>query len=169
MISAYAQLSSSFSQRPKNYKATKIEMNTNDLIYNVVNKDGDVILDVPGIYLVVASPQVNKKGGCGARDIDFWLAFNGQPVADSGIRFSALTPKQTDVIISQGLIKVTAPPPCGHNILNVYMRVLPNEDETDNDKNVDRAGIVYFNPPEPESAIPSIIFTLYKIAELPPF
>ena len=52
-----------------------------------------------GAYFIVAAPQVITGKGC----YNTWMTLNGHQVANSNVQYCSQTPKQTDVIISQGV------------------------------------------------------------------
>jgi len=130
-------------------------MNNNDLISpDITNNNGSITVSIPGVYFVVASPQVNEIYDKHANYLDFWIAVNGIAVPDSGIRISMLSKKETDVIVCQGLVQLAS-----GDILTVAMNYV----STHNYQNKDGIGIVAIVP-EVGPLIPSIIFTMYRIA-----
>jgi hypothetical protein len=93
-----------------------------------------------GAYFIMAAPQVVTGKGCH----NTWLTQNGQQVSNSNVQYCSQGPKQTDVIISQGVSCLTA-----GDIINVEQS---------------GSGIKAIFP-DGEPQIPSIIFTVFRIGD----
>ncbi len=101
-----------------------------------------------GVYFMVAAIQVGKEKGDGDDYIDVWMKQNGKDVDNSGCRQTIKDPKFTTVLVCQGIAECKA----GDKFNVVISTNSP-------DKGV---GIVKIAP-KGEPAIPSIIFSIYKI------
>jgi hypothetical protein len=108
---AAAQLSSTVSIQPKDTKPVKVTMNSNDFInagitHSNSSNTGDVIVNEPGAYLIVASGQVGKTSGNTNCNVDLWLSQNGKDVSNSNTRASVMTKDDTIVLVSQAILQV---------------------------------------------------------------
>lgn len=93
-----------------------------------------------GAYFVLAAPQVVKGKGC----YNAWLTQNGRQIANSNVQYCSQVPKQTDVIVSQGV---------GCFFVNDVI-------------NVEQSGSgIQAIHPVGEPQIPSIIFTAFRVGD----
>lgn len=95
-----AQLSSAIDQKPG--KLVDFEMRDN--VNGIDVARNSVVVKKPGSYLVMAAPQITatKNGGC----LDLWLMLNGKDIPNSSIRSCQTTAGNTDVLMSQTIIKL---------------------------------------------------------------
>lgn len=149
---AYAQLSSSVSQMAGE-KGMLVTMDSNDAIGGIEHDDKakspDVVIKEEGVYFMVAAIQVGKEKGDGADDyIDVWMKQNGKDVDNSGCRQSLKDSKFTTVLVCQGIAECKA---------GDKFNVVISSNAVDHG-----VGIIKIAP-KGEPAIPSIIFSIYKI------
>jgi hypothetical protein len=147
----YAQLSSSMSQLAS-VKGTLVTMDSNDALSGLAHDDKgkgtDVTIKTAGVYFMVAAIQVGKEKGDTDDYIDVWMKQNGKDVDNSGCRQIIKDPKFTTVLVCQGIAECKA-----GDKFNVVIS------SNSADKGV---GIVKIAP-KGEPAIPSIIFSIFKI------
>ena len=93
-----------------------------------------------GAYFVLAAPQVITGKGC----YNAWFTQNGQMVANSNVQYCSQTPKQTDVIVTQGISCFLE-----NDVINVEQS---------------GTGIEAIHP-SGEPQIPSIIFTAFRVGD----
>ena len=147
----YAQLSSSMSQMAS-LKGTLVTMDSNDALSGLVHDDKgkgtEITIKTAGVYFMVAAIQVGKEKGTDDDYIDVWMKQNDKDVDNSGCRQIIKDPKFTTVLVCQGIAECKA-----GDKFNVVIS------SNSADKGV---GIVKIAP-KGEPAIPSIIFSVYKI------
>jgi hypothetical protein len=147
----YAQLSSGLSQKAS-AEGTLVTMDSNDalggLVHDDKGKSPDVVIKADGVYFMVAAIQVGKQMGNADDYIDVWMKQNGKDVDNSGCRQTLKDPKFTTVLVCQGIAECKA----GDKFNVVISTNAPS----------DGVGIVKIAP-KGEPAIPSIIFSIYKI------
>jgi hypothetical protein len=147
----YAQLSSSMSQKAS-VTGTLVKMDSNDALSGLDHDDKgngtDITIKTEGVYFMVAAIQVGKEIGEADDYIDVWMKQNGKDVDNSGCRQMIKDPKFTTVLVCQGIAECKA-----GDKFNVVIS------SNSADKGV---GIVKIAPAG-EPAIPSIIFSIYKI------
>jgi hypothetical protein len=147
----YAQLSSSMSQKAT-AEGALVTMDSNDalggLAHDDKGKSPDVMIKADGVYFMVAAIQVGKEKGEADDYIDVWMKQNGKDVDNSGCRQTIKDPKFTTVLVCQGIAECKA----GDKFNVVISTNAPK----------DGIGIVKIAP-KGEPAIPSIIFSIYKI------
>lgn len=153
-----AQLSSLFDQRPISRGIPqKILFDSIDYINGATVDGGDITVSQTGVYFIVASPQVNELYNIcdyGVQYIDFWIDVNNVAVQNSAVRLSLSNRKETDVIVSQGIVPLNQ----GDKV-SVWMNVVGHG------TNCTQAGIAYFPPSvDGATAVPSIIFSLFGLA-----
>lgn len=95
-----AQLSSSADQNSGGIIDFEIQDSVNGLS---VTKNS-ITVKKAGSYLIFAAPQVTatKDGGC----LDAWFVLNGQDVKNSGVRLCQSQKNNTNVLISQVVMKL---------------------------------------------------------------
>ena len=153
---AYAQLSDSTNQIPKNTEITLVRLDTEDAIAGIghdTKKPTDVIVKEDGAYLIIAAGQIGKTGGGSTTNyVDLWLNVNGEDVPNTAVRASSsimsIFPGDTIVLVAQAVVPMKK-----GDVLNVCMAVETADDEL---------GLMVTNPPN-RPRVPSIIFTMYKI------
>ena len=147
----YAQLSSGLSQKAS-AEGTLVTMDSNDalggLVHDDKGKSPEVVIKADGVYFMVAAIQVGKEKGDADDYIDVWMKQNGKDVDNSGCRQAIKDPKFTTVLVCQGIAECKA---------GDKFNVVISSNSTDNG-----VGIVKIAP-KGEPAIPSIIFSIYKI------
>ena len=147
----YAQLSSSLSQKAAP-GGTMVTMDSNDaaggIDHDDKGKSPDITIKTDGVYFMVAAIQVAKESGDSDDYIDVWMKQNGKDVDNSGCRQVIKDPKFTTVLVCQGIAECKA---------GDKFNVVISSNSADNG-----VGIVKIAP-KGEPAIPSIIFSIYKI------
>ncbi len=147
----YAQLSSSMNQLAS-VGGTLVTMDSNDALgglgHDDKGKSADIIIKTEGVYFMVAAIQVGKTKGDGDDYIDVWMKQNGKDVDNSGCRQAIKDPKFTTVLVCQGIAECKA---------GDKFNVVISANSADNG-----VGIIKIAP-KGEPAIPSIIFSIYKI------
>ena len=153
MTNIFAQLSSTLDQRPNVTTPVKIELNQVDAIKGIEhspNAPGDIKISESGTYVVIVAPQVGRTSGTSERYVDIWLRKNGGDIPNSNTRCVLVNSKDKDVVVCQTMLPFQAT-----DILNVMMSVeVVNEG----------LGIETIRPMN-EPTIPSVIFSMHKIAE----
>ncbi len=148
---AFGQFSSNKTQRPNTLGATKVELNwLTEPEWRLMldfNK-GDVIIKQPGIYLLIAGPQVGKVSGTTPRWLDFWVRVNDVDVPNSNVRVVVTDPQEKTVIP----LNVVLPLNSG-DILNIMMAT----------ETIDEGLGVEAITPSGEPTIPSIILTIVQL------
>jgi hypothetical protein len=96
----FAQLSSDLDQEPGGF----VQFEYNDGVQGISFTKNSVTVNRPGSYLIIAAPQVTatKDGGC----LDAWMVLNGKDVLNSGVRLCQAKSGNTDVIVSQTVMKL---------------------------------------------------------------
>jgi len=151
MTVEFAQIISTQDQRPDTTDPVPILMDQNDAISGVEHSNehpGDIQILVPGIYVLIAAPQVGRTSGDAASSIDFWLRKNGRDIANSTIRAVLRTNQNKDVIVNQTMMSFQA-----GDIINVMMAV---------ERSGEGLGIEAIKT-QGRPLIPSIIFSMHKI------
>jgi len=147
----YAQLSSSMNQAA-GATGTLVKMDSNDALGGIDHDDkgkgADVTIKEEGVYFMVAAIQVGKEKGDSDDYIDVWMRQNGKDVDNSGCRQSIKDSKFTTVLVCQGIAECKA----GDKFNVVISSNAPSNG----------VGIIKIAP-KGEPAIPSIIFSIYKI------
>ncbi len=141
----HAQLYSAQMQTPGPTSVVTLEKVDNS--QQIQYSHGKVTVDEPGLYFVMAAAQVGdveskEKEGY----VNLWLAHNGKNIANSNTR-STIKNNSTTVLVSQSVMQLQA-----HDSVSVNF--------SSNDSSL---GLVAIPANGSEPAIPSIIFTIYKI------
>lgn len=145
---AYAQLSSDINQ-DADCHARKVKFNLQDAIENVghdVCKPEKIVIKKSGAYFVVAAPQVGTTNKYCPSYADFWMRVNKKDIDNSNVRVQFSSGADKDVIVGQAILELKK-----GDCLNIMM------------SGSDGTFIEAIKPSE-EPLIPSIIFSLYKIA-----
>lgn len=170
-ITGLAQLSSSQNQVASRRRAKPISINQVDLLQSMsLIRDGlGVSVQNAGIYEVIAAPQVARFPRCSTAPtsdfdrnvllLDVWLTLNGVDVPNSGVRIS-MFPKQTDVIVTQGLITCNV-----GDVLQVLMHDATPRKKDEKEKKSDRIGLVATRP-KIGPLIPSLILTIIGFTQV---
>jgi hypothetical protein len=147
----YAQLSSGDSQKAVP-GGVLVTMDSNDALsgldHDAKGKSSEITIKDDGVYFMVAAIQVGKQKGTDPDYIDVWMKQNGKDVDNSGCRQVIKDPDFTTVLVCQGIAECKA---------GDKFNVVISSNSADNG-----VGIVKIAP-KGEPAIPSIIFSIYKI------
>ena len=141
----YLQASSSDNQLATDTKGKSISMNSTDASLGISQKNGVVDIAASGNYFIVAAIQVGGNGTA-TGNVKLWLRVNGKDVDNSNCEQSVLQPNFTSVMVSQGVNALKK----GDKVEAMYSATAPG------------LGLVY-KKPEGEPAVPSIIFSLFKL------
>lgn len=143
----YAQLSSLHTQMPsEENRIVKLDKVDGSLNIGVTRADKITIID-PGIYFFAAAGQVGAQNTGESGFVDLWLMHNGKPIANSGARQSVSDAKLTAVLLSQTVMPLEKGDSVGVGF----------------SANKTGLGLIGFPALQSETAIPSIIFTIFKI------
>jgi len=141
----YLQSSSLQDQFATDTKPKTITMDQTDASKGITNTNGVVTIPEDGVYFIVAAGQIGTKSGAKGT-VRLWLQQNGKDVDNSNCEQSILDPAFTTVLVSQGIGELKK----GDKITAVFSGSAPG------------LGIIVKKPPG-EAAVPSIIFSIYKI------
>jgi len=141
----YLQASSLEDQFATDTKPKLIAMDSTDAAAGITNKAGVVTVPEDGVYFVVAAGQIGTKSGAKGT-VRLWLRQNGKDVDNSNCEQSILDPAFTTVLVSQGIGEFKK----GDTLQAVFSGSAPG------------LGIIV-RKPAGEAAVPSIIFSMYKI------
>lgn len=145
----YAQLSSLITQTPRSGGTSVVRMDSLDALQNLgitPQQRDKVIIKEAGVYFVLASAQVGAVNPGAAGYMDIWFIKSGVAVPNSGCRMSVEESSFTSVLITQTVIQLEV----GDTIATGYSASGPS------------LGFVYTKP-DNEPAIPSFLFSIYKI------
>jgi hypothetical protein len=156
MVIEFAQLSSAETQTPTDSSPVKVSFDQKDEIYEIIHdpaKPEDILIKHPGVYVIIAAPQIGRTSGTTSRHVDVWLNRNGRNIPNSNVRkVLVMGEGETDVIVSQNMTTLEA-----GDVINVMMSV-----ETGHEG----LGIHTIKPKdEREPLIPSIILSMHKIQD----
>ncbi len=143
---AYAQLSSSETQTA-GAAGKLIKLNNTDAAKNLENKQGVVTVKNAGTYFVMAAGQAGGTDPNGKGRVRLWVRQNGQDVSNSNTE-QTITPGFTAVLVCQGIMECKA----GDKV-----ELMQSASGTD-------VGMVA-SAPKGESAIPSMILSIVKVAD----
>jgi hypothetical protein len=141
----YLQSSSLEDQFATDTKPKLITMNSTDGSQGITNNNGVVTVPEDGVYFVVAAGQIGTKSGVKGT-VRLWLRQNGKDVDNFNCEQAILDPAYTTVLVSQGIGEFKK----GDTVQPVFSGSAPG------------LGIIV-RKPEGEAAVPSIIFSIYKI------
>ena len=102
----------------------------------------------PGIYLLIACPQIGKVSSTTPRRLDFWVRVNNIDVSNSNIRAVVTDPQEKTVVT----LNVVLPLNSG-DTLNIMMST----------ETMDEGLGVETITPKGEPTIPSIIVTIVQL------
>ncbi len=145
---AYAQLSSMLDQIPTSAAGTPVIMEIVHELKNVelnAKKDG-VIAKEAGYYFILASAQIGSLRQNALGVLDLWFVINGEMIVNSNAQESLGKIKWTGLIISQQMVYLNA-----GDTLSLYFST-----------SKPKLGLVHLCP-ENEPAIPSFLFSMFKI------
>lgn len=140
----YIQASSEQDQIAPDTKPHLVTMNSTDAAKGLKNANGVVTLDQTGTYFTIVGVQVGSRGGTGL--VRLWFQTNGKDADNSNCEQMVPTPDFTTVMISQGVGEYKK----GDKINAMYSGSAPG------------IGLVY-KKPAGEPAVPSVIFSAWKI------
>jgi len=148
----YAQLSSLMTQLPKDTTPVIVSMESNDALSGLTHSDKEktdqITVKTAGVYFVVAACQVGKETGESDDYVDIWIKQNGKDVDNSGCRQAIKDPKFTTVLVCQGVAECKA-----GDVFQVALSA----------SSAGKGLGIQAMKPKGEPAIPSIIFSMYKI------
>jgi hypothetical protein len=145
---AFGQFSSNKTQRPNTLKATKLELNWLTLVQMIDFNKGDIVIKQPGIYLIIACPQIGKVSGTTPRWLDFWVRVNNIDVSNSNIRAVVMDPQEKTIVPLNVVLRLKS-----GDILNIMMAT----------ETMDEGLGVETITPIGEPTIPSIIVTVVQL------
>jgi hypothetical protein len=145
---AFGQFSSNKTQRPNIGEPVVLELNWLTLVQMIDFKKGDIVIKQPGIYLLIACPQIGKVSGITPRWLDFWVRVNNIDVSNSNIRAVVTDPQEKTVVT----LNVVLPLNSG-DTLNIMMST----------ETLDEGLGVETITPIGEPIIPSIIVTIVQL------
>jgi hypothetical protein len=140
----YIQASSEQDQIAPDTKPHMITMNSTDAAKGLKNANGIVTLDQTGTYFTIVGVQVGSRGGTGL--VRIWFQTNGKDADNSNCEQQVADKDFTAVMISQGVGEYKK----GDKVSMMYSGSAPG------------IGLV-FRKPTGEPAIPSVIFSAWKI------
>jgi hypothetical protein len=141
----YIQASSEQDQIVKEAnKPQLVTMNSTDAAKGIKNANGVVTLDQSGTYFTIVGVQVGSRGGTGL--VRLWFQTNGKDADNSNCEQQVPTPDFTTVMISQGV---------GEYKKGDKVNAMISGSATG-------IGLVY-KKPAGEPAVPSVIFSAWKI------
>jgi len=140
----YIQASSEEDQIATDTKPKLVTMASTDAAKGIKNNKGVVILDQTGTYFTIVGVQVGSRGGTGL--VRLWFQTNGKDVDNSNCEQMVPTPDFTTVMISQGVGEYKK----GDKVNAMFSGSAPG------------IGLVY-KKPAGEPAVPSVIFSAWKI------
>jgi len=142
----YAQLSSLANQLGPNVKT--VAMEKVDELHGLGHSSDQVVIKTSGAYFVMAAAQMGSgKSEQPNGYIDLWLVKNGDRISNSNTRQSIDTKHSTSVLISQAVIHLEK----GDKISAGFFA------------NKSSLGLISTPATNDEPAIPSIIFSIFKI------
>jgi hypothetical protein len=145
---AFGQFSSNKTQRPNTREPVKLELNWLTLVQMIDFKKGDIVIKQPGIYLLIACPQIGKVSGTTPRWLDFWVRVNNIDVSNSNIRAVVTDPQEKTVVTLNVVLPLNS-----SDILNIMMST----------ETMDEGLGVETITPKGEPIIPSIIVTIVQL------
>jgi hypothetical protein len=141
----YIQASSEQDQIVKEVnKPQLVTMNSTDAAKGLKNANGVVTLDQTGTYFTIVGVQVGSRGGTGL--VRLWFQTNGKDADNSNCEQLVPTPEFTTVMISQGVGEYKKGDKVNAMISGSGEKI----------------GLVY-KKPAGEPAVPSVIFSAWKI------
>ena len=125
-------------------KPQLVTMGSTDAAKGLKNNKGVVTLDQTGTYFTIVGVQVGSRGGTGL--VRLWFQTNGKDADNTNCEQTVPTPEFTTVMISQGV---------GEYKRNDKINAMISGSATG-------IGLVY-KKPAGEPAVPSVIFSAWKI------
>lgn len=148
----FAQLSSLQTQLPGTGPQV-IAMRSVDALSNIDrDSDNKLIIKEGGAYMIIAAGQVgqansDKNASSTGGYVDLWLRKNDQPIPNTNTRQSVDMLQSTAVLVSQAIVNLSP-----RDIISVgYAASKPS------------LGLIATQGTTDEPAIPSIIFSIYKL------
>jgi hypothetical protein len=148
----YAQLSSVVTQKPSGKEPLIVAMESNDAVggigHNDRDKNTDVVVKTAGVYFIMAAAQVGRDKDASDDYLDLWIKQNGKDVDNSNTRQAVKDASFTGVLVCQGIAECKA-----GDVITVAAAASA----------ADKGLGLVATKPKGEPAIPSIIFSMYKI------
>lgn len=146
--STYAQISSLNTQALGDAKTAIVKMENMEVSNGIdlASSKDKVMIKEDGVYFIMAAPQVGSTNSSATGYVDVWLMRNGNQMPNSNVRKGIAQGSDTTVVVSQTIAKLNA----GDSIGIGYSASNP------------ALGLI-FTKPENEPAIPSLIFSIFKI------
>ncbi len=143
---AWAQMSSSETQTAA-AAGKPLALNNTDAAKNIENNAGVLTVKTTGTYFVIAAGQVGGTAPGGKGRVRLWLRQNGQDLSNSNSE-QAISPGFTAVLVSQGVLVCKA------------------GDRVELMQAASGSGVgMVASAPKGESAVPSMILSIVKVAD----
>jgi hypothetical protein len=155
---AFAQLSSTITQRPNRKGIFAINMENWDAIHGIdfdprKNKT-DIKIIHDGTYFIMAAPQVGRMHKTNnPTTVNFFISINNKALDNSNVSlcFPAGDNTPKDVIVSQGIVTLKK-----GDVVKVMMSILDDNSGS---------GIESIYPKD-EPAVPAIIFSMFRLGAI---
>jgi len=145
----FIQASDSSNQAPGVTTPVQVSFNTTDGSSGIVNSSGNFTISEAGLYMIIAGAQIGEVSNNGNVNVDVWLRKNATDIPNSGVRNFVTSTLDTKVVMTNVIARFAA-----GDVLKVMMSV---------DDSSHGAGLRALAPAG-EAAIPSIILSVYKVA-----
>jgi hypothetical protein len=145
----YLQASDSTDQQPGATTPTLVTMNTTDESKGITHSAGVVTVVEAGVYFIMAAGQVGMTSNANV-NCDLWMRKNDVDIPNSNTRAYLTVAVDSVVLVSQVAIRLAIA-----DTIKVYQSV----DNTGEGEGLQATA------PAGEAAIPSIIFTMFKISD----
>lgn len=151
---AYAQLSSSQTQRPASTSPVVVTFDLRDGLVGIghsTDAPGDIKILEDGVYFIMAAGQIGRESGALIRFVDLWLRQDGKDMPNSNVR--GATPSKLFFDDTYVLVTQAVAPFRDGSVINVMMSVSAD---------VGGLGLTATSPKD-EPMIPSVIFSMFKV------
>jgi len=145
----YLQASDSTDQEPGVTTPVQVTMDTTDGSAGITHSAGTVTILEAGVYFIVAAGQVGMDSNANV-NCHLWLRKTDVDIVNSNTRAYLTEAAGTTVLVSQVVIRLAI-----GDTIKVYQSV----------DNTGEGEGLHHSAPAGEPAIPSIIFTMYKISD----
>lgn len=148
ILAASGQLTSLRTQLPAVAGSSLVRMDNTDYLENLelTSQKDKVIIKEDGIYYIQSAGQVGSISPGVIGYMDIWFEKNGAPIPNSNCRATVDPSTFTTVLISQTILKLSK----GDMIGTRYAASGPS------------LGFIFMEP-DNEPAIPSLIFSIFKV------
>lgn len=143
----YLQASDSTDQTPGVTTPVQVTMNTTDASSGITHSSGTVTIVSAGVYFIVAAAQVGVTVNT-SLEVDMWFRKNDVDITNSNTRHHINTANETAVLVCQTAERLAV-----GDTIKIYQSVT----------NATKGGGIHASAPSGEPAIPSIIFTMYRV------